>query len=268
MAAEKRKADAEARKRAAEEKRLRAVEAAEARKRDVAEKKATQEAAKRAQKSQETVATAKPRTTISLGFLNFGDSSSAAPAPTGAPAGIPTITKWRQNNDGSITGLISGSNAFRNGESVTTSVIKGNVSDNTVVQTISGSKYYLSNKPVSAPKKAAPAPSPSPSQKAQQTKAKSVVDNAKSGATISLGFLNFGAGDKTKEVPSNAAPKIVSQAPKGVPSISKWRQNRDGSITGIIAGSNAYNDGESITTSPITSEATDGALVQTSSGSK
>lgn len=264
MAAEKRKADAEARKRAAEEKRLRAVEAAEARKREAAEKKAAQEAAKRAQKSQETVATAKPRTTISLGFLNFGDSSSAA--PTGAPAGIPTIVKWRQNNDGSITGLISGSNAFRNGESVTTSAIKGNVSDNTVVQTISGSKYYLSNKPVSVPKKAAPAPSPS--QKAQQVKAKSIVDNAKSGATISLGFLNFGGGDKTEEVPSNSAPKIVSQAPKGVPSISKWRQNRDGSITGIISGSNAYNDGESITTSPITSEATDGALVQTSSGSK
>lgn len=265
MAAEKRKTDAEARKRAAEEKRLRAVEAAEARKREAAEKKAAQEAAKRALKSQETVATAKPRTTISLGFLNFGDSSSAAPSGS-APAGIPTITKWRQNKDGSITGLISGSNAFRNGESVTTSVIKGNASDNTVVQTISGSKYYLSNKPAPVPKKAAPAPSPS--QKAQQIKAKSVVDNAKSGATISLGFLNFGGGEKTKQGTSNVAPKIVSKAPKGVPSISKWRQNRDGSITGIIAGSNAYNDGESITTSPITSEATDGALVQTSSGSK
>ena len=169
MAAEKRKTDEEARKRAAEEKRLRAVEAAEARKREAAEKKAAQEAAKRALKSQETVATAKPRTTISLGFLNFGDSSSAAPSGS-APAGIPTITKWRQNKDGSITGLISGSNAFRNGESVTTSVIKGNASDNTVVQTISGSKYYLSNKPAPVPKKAAPAPSPS--QKAQQIKAK------------------------------------------------------------------------------------------------
>ena len=80
--------------------------------------------------------------TISLGFLNFGGGkadSSATPSPK-APRGVPTLSKWYQNNDGSITGLISGSSSFSDGESVTTSSIQGNPAVDTVVSTASGSK--------------------------------------------------------------------------------------------------------------------------------
>ena len=98
---------------------------------------------------------------------------------------------------------------------------------------------------------------------------------AKPGATISLGFFNFGQkseeGESSKTLSdqsTTATPKKVSSAPRGVPTLSKWRQNRDGSITGLISGSKAYGEGETITTSAITSNAADGIVVQTKSGSR
>jgi hypothetical protein len=99
-----------------------------------------------------------------------------------------------------------------------------------------------------------------------------VVKKARSGATISLGFLNFGSDDKNEDTDSAKSGKgesqVVSQAPRGVPTITSWRQNRDGSISGKISGSSAFSDGEAVTTSPITSDAVDGGLVKTTSGSK
>jgi hypothetical protein len=88
------------------------------------------------------------------------------------------------------------------------------------------------------------------------------IQQAKPGATISLGLFGFAS----KDVPSE--PKKLSIAPRGVATISNWRQNRDGSITGFISGSASFNDGEKITTSPITSEAIGGTLVSTVSGSR
>ncbi len=116
---------AAARKREAEEKRQAAIAAAEDRKaaaeakrqasiQAAAEKKAAAEAKKqaRAQKSQETISEAKPRQTISLGFLNFGGSDSESKSTSKiaavAPRGVPTIKGWKQNRDKSITGFISG----------------------------------------------------------------------------------------------------------------------------------------------------------------
>lgn len=61
-----------------------------------------------------------------------------------APRGIPTLIRWKKNRDGSITGLITGSNAFDEKTLVTTSVIvNGDISAGEVVQTKSGSKYFL-----------------------------------------------------------------------------------------------------------------------------
>jgi len=63
--------------------------------------------------------------------------------------------------------------------------------------------------------------------------------------------------------------KAASKAPRGVPSLVNWRQNRDGSITGFISGSPNFDEGERITTSEIASGTIgDGELVQTGSGSK
>eukprot|EP00527_Entomoneis_sp_CCMP2396_P007706 CAMPEP_0198142566 /NCGR_PEP_ID=MMETSP1443-20131203/5330_1 /TAXON_ID=186043 /ORGANISM="Entomoneis sp., Strain CCMP2396" /LENGTH=891 /DNA_ID=CAMNT_0043805611 /DNA_START=110 /DNA_END=2785 /DNA_ORIENTATION=+ len=59
------------------------------------------------------------------------------------PAGVPTLARWKQNPDGSINGFISNSPNFRDNTKITTSPIKGNASGGSVVQTGSGSKYYL-----------------------------------------------------------------------------------------------------------------------------
>jgi hypothetical protein len=76
-----------------------------------------------AKKAEEAVTEAKPRATISLGFINFGqtddsDSDDARLPPSKAkmqpkimdtaPRGVPTLYNWRTNRDGSITGYISG----------------------------------------------------------------------------------------------------------------------------------------------------------------
>lgn len=166
---------------------------------------------------------------------------------------------------------VTGSSAFKDGESITTSIIKGQISENSVVQTVSGSKYFLMPKESSLLSKLSPAAkAPSPMSEKSQT----VLKEANRGATISLGFLKFGSDDNKEDTSAAATsrsktmPKILKKAPIGVPKISKWRQNRDGSVSGIIYGSMAFKDGEPVTTSPITSNAVDGALVQTTSGSK
>ena len=97
--------------------------------------------------------------------------------------------------------------------------------------------------------------------------AKETVETAKPGATISLGFFGFrqkSTAASTPEVPS----KSVQSAPRGVPALSNWTQNKDGSITGVISGSRAFKDGEKVTTSPITSDAVSGSVVATTSGTK
>ena len=68
----------------------------------------------------------------------------AKPAPKKAPAGVPSLVNWKQNRDGGITGFISGSPAFDEGERVTTSPITaGDVGAGNTVQTGSGSRYFL-----------------------------------------------------------------------------------------------------------------------------
>ena len=144
---------AEERKRAADEKKAKAAAVAEERKRAADEKKAKIQT-EQAKKARESVENAKPRSTISLGFFNFGQSddeddegtkASSIPKTTAkklasAPRGIPTIYKWRQNRDGSISGVIFGSKAFEEGESVTTSPISSDAVESAVVQTLSGSR--------------------------------------------------------------------------------------------------------------------------------
>ena len=184
-AAEAAAAKREEQKRLAEEKKAAAAAEAAAKKKQEAE---TKRAAAQAQKS---VQKAAPGATINIfGGFGGGGGSKPAPAPAqveaakaaaaSAPRGVPTISSWKQNRDGSISGFISGSPSFDDGESVTTSPIKGEASDGAVVQTGSGSKYFLA--PQSQKKsttfslfggggggggaKVAPAPAPAPAKSA------------------------------------------------------------------------------------------------------
>lgn len=102
-------------------------------------------------------------------------------------------------------------------------------------------------------------------QKKQQAQsAEKAISKAKPGATISLGFL-FGQ----KQDKESSTTSASTAAPRGVPTITRWRQNRDGSISGFISGSNSFKDGESITTSPLRTKSPEGeSVVSTISGSK
>ena len=73
-------------------------------------------------------------------------SKGGASTATGrrAPIGVPTVTRWRQNSDQTITGLVKGSRNFDDGSRITTSPItSGTIASGEVVKTGSGSRYFL-----------------------------------------------------------------------------------------------------------------------------
>ena len=70
-------------------------------------------------------------------------AKKAAKKAATAPAGVPTLTQWKQNPDGSISGRISGSKSFRAGTSITTSPVKRGAASGQTVRTSSGSQYFL-----------------------------------------------------------------------------------------------------------------------------
>lgn len=113
-------------------------------------------------------------------------------------------------------------------------------------------------------------------QEVDKKKAEEVLKKARPQATISL-FGLFGGDSPTpapKIPPPSAAstknqPRRKKKAPRGVPTISRWRKNRDGSVTGFITGSPSFSEGERITTSPITGGSpAAGEVVKTGSGSR
>jgi hypothetical protein len=115
-----------------------------------AAKVAAEDRRKRQEAALDALSRAVKSATISLFRLGSGrdepDELPEQTPPTSkkAPPGVPAITRWRQNDDGSVTGLISGSLNFRSGERVTTSPISsGKVQAGEVVRTGSGSRYFL-----------------------------------------------------------------------------------------------------------------------------
>eukprot|EP00568_Trieres_chinensis_P010433 CAMPEP_0183301296 /NCGR_PEP_ID=MMETSP0160_2-20130417/7460_1 /TAXON_ID=2839 ORGANISM="Odontella Sinensis, Strain Grunow 1884" /NCGR_SAMPLE_ID=MMETSP0160_2 /ASSEMBLY_ACC=CAM_ASM_000250 /LENGTH=962 /DNA_ID=CAMNT_0025463889 /DNA_START=44 /DNA_END=2932 /DNA_ORIENTATION=+ len=112
--------------------------------------------------------------------------------------------------------------------------------------------------------------------------AEAAAKKAKPGVTISLNFFAPWAKKKEpeatvadaepkKKVPVPKRPtKRLARAPKGVPVLSEWVVNRNGSVTGYVEASNGmFEDGTQITTSPIKSgELEEGNVVETGSGSK
>ena len=104
--------------------------------------------------SEEAVATpsidppksAKPRPTFSLfNLFNMGSpKQQKRPGRKFGPRGVPLLTGWTTNVDGSITGVVSGSPTMNDGDMVTTSpIVSGATRQFESVTTASGSTYYL-----------------------------------------------------------------------------------------------------------------------------
>lgn len=230
--------------------------------------------------------------------------SPAAPAPTNAPTptpaakaprGIPTIVRWKQRRDGGITGKIYGSPNFDDGDRVeTTKIESGTIANGQVVKTGSGSRYFLSDTPPKinqvdrdAAKSllgAIPGATITLTKQQREKNAKAAETQLKA-ASSSQTFSLFGLGGQSESSAPPVAPKAkpspqkkaasasstasVKKAPRGVPTLNRWKKNRDGSITGLITGSSSFADGERVTTSPIASGTTaSGEVVQTGSGSR
>uniref|UniRef100_A0A7S2VZD4 Limiting CO2-inducible protein B/C beta carbonyic anhydrase domain-containing protein n=1 Tax=Eucampia antarctica TaxID=49252 RepID=A0A7S2VZD4_9STRA len=60
---------------------------------------------------------------------------------------IPTITEWKKNRNGSVTGFIYGGSSYEDGDDITTSPLTENPKGDGIVTTKSGSRYYLEKKP-------------------------------------------------------------------------------------------------------------------------
>jgi hypothetical protein len=61
----------------------------------------------------------------------------------GKQADPPTLKRWRQNRDGTITGMIYDSKSFVDGTRITTSPVARGAKKGTVVKTAGGSQYSL-----------------------------------------------------------------------------------------------------------------------------
>lgn len=186
--------------------------------------------------------------------------------------------------------MIYGSPNFEDGERVETSpIVGGNVADGNVVRTGSGSRYFLSAdesiksanraKAVRDINAARPGATITLTRERKEMEAKAASRETKSRPTFSI--FGGGGGSEPKAAP---APKITSRssrsvpvpaakklqkAPRGIPSLVKWRKNFDGSITGFISGSPNFSEGEKVTTSPIAGGTiSSGQVVKTGSGSR
>lgn len=187
---------------------------------------------------------------------------------------------------GGVSGRIYGSRIFSDGDFVETSPItQGALGDGSVVSTSSGSRYFLSAETATRQANIAaaikdmtgakPGSTITLTRERKQREAEAAIDavkNAKPRATFSLFGLGFGAVDK--DLPKQTAPRPSrpippKQAPRGVPTMSRWKKNLDGSVTGIISGSKTFTDGERVTTSQIAKGIfAKGEVITTGSGSR
>jgi len=172
--------------------------------------------------------------------------------------------------------LIYGSVNAEDGDYIETSTIaNGAVENGNVVETTSGSRYFLS--PEGADNTATNIFNAFQSftgatrRKGTITINKIQSDRKENGetmmnkleqsqprSTFSL-FDLFGTGSgspskqqqSTAEVPSYPSPPPGKAPPEGIPILSSWEINDDGTITGFIFGSEKIGDGNKVTTSPI-----------------
>lgn len=73
----------------------------------------------------------------------------------------------------------------------------------------------------------------------------------------------------TKSPPSISSPFSIfgrNRRQQQVPEMKKWKQNKDGSISGLIFNSKSFQDGTRVTTSPVPKGAKKGTVVKTAAG--
>jgi len=284
---------AEQRRAAAEEKKEKAAAVAE-------QRRAAAEAKKQAAESRKAVEQNKKASSVkTAGFFQGKRSTLEAPTAPSVelpPKGVPVIKSWKERSDGGVSGRIYGSPNFEDGDFIETSPIsKGKIENGSVVATKSKSRYYLSAatavkksnimaafKDLAGAKPGATITLTSERKEREAKAAIQAIEKAKPRSTFSLFGLGLGDLDKglpPKKEPTKSAPKKnarkkasspkVKVAPKGVPTVSRWNVNRDGSITGIISGSINFNEGEQVTTSMISNGRIEsGEVVTTGSGSR
>lgn len=190
-----------------------------------------------------------------------------------APEGIPSIRGWKIRDGGGIAGLVYGSPNAEDGDYIETSPIaNGSLENGNVVETKSGSRYFLSadtafdgfsalrdfvggrrGGTITITKR----------EDDEQTKertqgyaraAMDVLEKSLPRSTFSLMDL-FGGGDKGKAKADAPEPPPSPPAdrapPDGVPTLADWSCNDDGTVTGVVYGSRKIDDGNLVTTSPI-----------------
>jgi hypothetical protein len=200
----------------------------------------------------------------------------SSPALKKAPRGVPTIVKWRKRRDGGISGLIYSSANFDDGDRVETSKITGGLVENgNVVTTESGSRYFLgeeipskdSVEPLKQLLNAIPGATITLTRKAKENVSLDTQPKPRPLSTFSL--FGAGSGAPRELLDRNVASPSNQKAPRGVPTIKRWKTNRDGSVSGYIYGSTSFQDGEKVTTSVIAAGSlTPGEIVRTGSGSR
>jgi hypothetical protein len=199
-----------------------------------------------------------------------------------APDGVPSILNWKEREDGGISGLIYGSMNAQDGDYIETStIVKGKIDGGHVVQTLSGSRYFLSAESsnnlsrsiLDAIQKISnggirtqgtitiPDSNSSKSKNMQNGKrpesAKDTFSNTDAlspRSTFSLLDLFASKADERQAntIPfSRLPPTLDVSAPEGVPTLTDWQVNDDGSLTGYVYGSDKIGDGNLVTTSPI-----------------
>lgn len=187
-----------------------------------------------------------PRSTIPLEFL-IGSNGTPLDYPgevngirddcVQAPAEIPTLSNWVQYIDGSIHGQISNSDKFPDGASISTSAVKQGATGGSIIETSSGSKYYL------------------------ESPGTANIESTTCSATQD--------GDESYSNPTVTSSPRMANAPEGVPSILSWQSLGDGGISGLVYGSPSACDGDYIETSPIAEGPKEsGQIVTTQSGSQ
>ena len=213
------------------------------------------------------------------------DNNGKANENTAEEQLLPEIRSWTQRDDGSISGQVYHSQTgAANGDFIVTSPIanQGDVTEGGIVETASGSRYYLSGGPSELPEEETLASSSSPPPasptitipKVFQTTTTSPTTTAttprKTFSLSDLGFGFFGRGNLSKKLYD-----MEQRAPEGVPTLLDWTLNpQDQTLTGTVAGSSTMTDGSRITTSTIVIAGTnDGGVqqyqvIETTSGSK
>lgn len=156
-------------------------------------------------------------------------------------AKAPILKNWSKNRDGSITANIFNSPDFRNNEKVTTSrIVDRTLKSGQLVTSVSGSKYRLEGNELQSAQKG---------------------DVMQKGGTFSV-------GNKAKLVKGTFSIKNAKFGPKRIPTLRKWKQNKDGSISGRIFGSKGFKENEFVTTSPMMGEPVANSVARTISGSR